>query len=401
MGGFVGGTGIAYPTSLTEIGLGIETTKGTLLSEPTYMFPVMAPAYKPDQVYIMDETLVGNMVQVQDSIQGMRYDGHGWNSYPYLDSFPVLVCAELGSPDTKGTAPTSTTLSSAANPGDTTLTTAGTVAAGKWITLGSGNSVETHRVLSVAGSYTLTLDPVTGPVIFAHATGAAVTGLTSHAFSVLNNANQGQPNSCSMWDYTGEEWRTLTACQLDELTIKGNSSGLVEYTCTWFCNAATPNASAPSTSYTTTETALPWSFNAYFNSAQCQTIQTWEFNFKRQVKPIPALTGTQSYLEYFASTQLATGKLTFVEQSGSPYLGDYENGTKQALDFTIFDPQGNALNIHTSKGLFTTGALDRNAGEWVTVPVDVQMLPTSTDATAGSTSPVKITVANAVTTAYL
>jgi hypothetical protein len=398
---FVGGTGIAYPTSLTEIGLAIETTKGTLEDAPSYMFPVLAPAYKPDQAYIMDETLQGNMAQVQDAIQGMRYDGHGWSSYPYLDGFPILVCAELGSQDTVGTKPTSTTLSSSADAGATSIDTAGSIGAGKWFSIGTYPTLETHRALSVTGSYTVTLDPVTGPLIFNQPSDAPVVGLTSHAFSLLNNANQGQPNSCSMWDYNGEEWRTFSACQLDELTIKGNSSGLVEYTTTWFMNAATENAEAPDVSYTTTETALPWSFDAYFDDAQCQTVQTWEFNFKRGVKPIPALTGTQAYLEYFAGPLMATGKLTFVEQSGSPYLNDYLNGVKQAYDFTIFDPEGNAMNIHTSSGLFTTGALPRTAGEWVNVDVDIQLLPTTTDATAGSKSPVKITVANGVSASYL
>lgn len=395
---FTPGTGTAYPVSLTEIGLAIETTKGTLPSAPTYMVPIKAPKYKPDQAYIPDETLQGSMVSVYDEVQGLRYDSHGWDSFPYLDSFPILVCAELGSQDNLGTAPTATTLAAAATAGATSVSLTGSVVANDAIVIGSGHTQETHIVASVtgAGPYTATL---TYPLVYAQASGTTVTGLTSHKFSLLNTA-EGQPPSCSIWDNDAEEWRTLSAAQEDELTIKGNATGLVDYTCTWFANAAVTNATAPSVSYTTTRTPPPWTAQVLIGGTAVQTAVDWEYDFKRGVKPIPALTGQQAYFEYFANTLQATAKLTLVEQSGSPYLADYLNGTRQSLDITVFDQQtGDLLNIHSTNAIFTTGELDRGK-EWVQVPVDVQLLPSGADALAGGVSPVLITVANAVSTAY-
>ena len=92
--------------------------------------------------------------------------------------------------------------------------------------------------------------------------------------------------------------------------------------------------------------------------------------------------------------------MTFVEQSGSPYLSAFLAGTRAIIDFTIFDLQaGAAMTIHGSKVQYITGEIDRSK-EYVAVPIDFQMLPNATDATAGGVSPVAITCANSQATSY-
>lgn len=397
MPAFVGGTGIAYPTPLTQMGFGIETAKGTLLAQPTYIIEVKAPKYTPDVLLIPDDTLQGSMVKVYDEIQSMRYDKHGWESYLYMDHFPILVCAEWGSTDTVTAAPTPGTLASTTVAGSNTISTSATAPVGSVVVFGTYPSLEAHVVTAVTGSgpYTLTLNY---PVTFVVNSGQTVTGLTAHKFSLLNTAT-GQPPSLSIWDYDGEEWRTLTAMQLDELVLKGNNTGLADYTTTVMGNPATPNASAPSTSLTAVESTVPWSLQCVIGGSHIVTVVDWELSFKRNTKPIPALTGQQAYFEYFADAIVTSGKFTFVEQSGSPYLTSYINATKQALDLTLYDPAGNLFNYHCTSAIFTTGELVRSK-EWVEVTVDVQFLPTATDATAGGKSPGQIICGNTVTTAY-
>ena len=392
-----GGTGVAYAVAQSEIGLAIETVKGTAATAPSYMIPVKGPKYKPDLTIIPDETLQGSMVSVYDLVQGMRYDAHGWDSFPYLDSFPLFVRAELGSADTLTTGAAATTLSASAVAGAVTVDVTAAVTAGTYIVIGSGGTLETHKVTSIA-ALVVTLAT---PLIYAQPSGAVVTSLTSHEFSLLNNSGVGnQPPSLTLWDNDGEQWRQMTACQIDELTIKGNATGLVDYTCTWFGNPASNNVTAPTVSYTDTQTPAPWTFTASIGGSAVGTIVDWEFDFKRGVKPIPALTGTQEYFEYFANTLEATGKLTFVEQSGSPYISQYLNGTRQTLDFSIFDLEsGFVMDIASAKVQYKTGDLDRSK-EWVEVPVEFQLLPSSTNATSGGVSPVAITIANSVTTTY-
>lgn len=393
-----GPTGTAFASAQTELGIAIETTRG-VATAPAFWVPVKNPKYKPDLMLIPDETLQGSMVQVYDEIRGLRYDGHGWNAPPYLDSFPIFARCELGSTDHLGAASGATTLASAAAAGSSTISTVASVASGSWITIGSGGTAETHLTTGVsgAGPYTVTLAL---PLIYSQPSGAGTTGLTTHQFSLLNNSLTGnQPPSATITDYDGEESRQITGCQLDELTIKGNGTTLVDYVCTWFGNPAT-TAGAPSPAYSGTQTPAPWTVQASLGGSQVATIIDWEFDFKRGVKPIPALTGTEAYFEYFADVLQAKGKLTFVEQSGSPYLTDFLNGTRIALDLTVTDLEAGAtLNIHSSKAQYTTGAIDRSK-EWVEVPVDFQLLPTAADALAGGVSPVLITVANSQTAAY-
>lgn len=385
----------AYASAGTQMAVGLETTRGTPSTKP-FWIPVKAPKYKPDLTLITDDTLQGSMVATYDMVRGLRYDSHGWDSFPYLDSFPVLLCAELGSSDKLTAAGANTTLSAAAAVGATTITTAAALTANTYVVVGSGATLETHFVSSVATD-TATLST---PLIYAQASGAAVTSLTSHGFSLLNNVGQGnQPPSCTLLDYDEEEWRQLTAAQLSKLTIKGNAEGLVDYTCDWFANAAT-NPAAPSVSYSDTEAVPGWSAEVSIGGSVVSGVMDWEIDLDRQVKPIPALTGSQAYFLYFAGPIKATGKLTVVVESGAPRLSEYLAGSKEALDITVYDvASGYALNLHSSKAIFTTGEEQRSK-EWPEDVLDIELLPSATDATAGGVSPIIATVANATTVAY-
>ena len=470
--------GVAYPVADTTIGIALEATRGTAVA-PQVWVPVKAPKYKPNLTLIPDETLQGSMVQTYDLVTGIRYDGHGWTAPPYMDSFPYLLAAEFGSRDTRITAATGTITTSAAYAaGVTTVTFVGAtgLAVGQWIVFGSAalGTLETHQLKSGSGLGPWTLS---SPLINAVASGATVTCLTTHQFSLLNNlvGAGNQPPSVTITDFTGEEWRQMTACQLDELTIKGNGTSLVEYTCTWFGNPAVPtygtvNGTATAASGTTitvatttpglsnivagwtaagfgisgtwtvtgvaagvitmtagtgtpvvgytytftpalpgtitaaafgtTQTPAPWSFYSLIGGVYTPTVMDWEFQFKRGVKPIPALTGQQQYFTYFAGPLQAGGKLTFIEQAGSPELTAFLNAVRQSLDFTLFDQKtGTVLNIHGSNGQFKTGEVDRSK-EYVTVMVEFELLPSSTDALAGGVSPCIVSVANGTIAAY-
>src|ERR1035441_7552887 len=131
----------ALPVPETQIGIAVETTRGTGVA-PAFWLPVMAPKYKPDIQYLNDDGLRGSMVELYDMVPGQRYDGHGWDTYPYLDSFPNLLRAELGSADTLTAAPASTTLLGTAAAGATTITTNGSIASGSFLVIDSGVGVQ-------------------------------------------------------------------------------------------------------------------------------------------------------------------------------------------------------------------------------------------------------------------
>src|ERR1039457_1189560 len=97
----------ALPVAETQVGVGIETTGGLAVG-PAYWIPVMGPKYAPNRQLLPDSTLQGSMVPIYDEIPGLRYDGHGWESFPYRDSLGVFLRGILGSADTKTTARAST-----------------------------------------------------------------------------------------------------------------------------------------------------------------------------------------------------------------------------------------------------------------------------------------------------
>lgn len=382
----------AVPES--AIGLAFETARGTPVA-PVYWVGTKAPKYKPDLQLLEDNSLKGSFVDVYNLVPGLRYDGHGWDGYPYLDTFAVFLRALLGSPDTLTAAPTNTTLAAAAAAGATSVTFTATIATDDWVVIGAGMTQETHKVAT--GGTTATL---AAPLAFAQPSGATVAGLTGHTFSLLNQGpSDNQPPSMTITDYDGEEWRQLPAAQLDKLTLKGNATGLVDYTCSWFANASeTP--SSPTEAFTSVQPVPGWTLQVSIGGTPIPYMVDWEFDLSRNVKPVPALTGTEAYYTFFAGPLSAAGKLTVIEQTGAPELSQYLSATQQAFDFTLFDRgTGFAMNLHSTLAEFKTGEVDRGK-EWVEAMLDFQLLPSSTDATAGGVSQMITTVANAKTTTY-
>jgi hypothetical protein len=390
--------GAAYAVAQSTMGLALEATRGTPVS-PVYWIPYRAPKYVPTRMFLPDETLQGSMVSVYGLTPGMRYDSHGWDSYPYLDTFPILVCAELGSSDTVTAAPASTTLSTSAAAGATTIVTAGSIATGSFITLGSASlgTLESHYTTNVTGSYTITL---ASPLAFAHTSGSAVTGLTKHSFSLLNNAGTGnQPPSLTLTDYDGEEWRQLAAAQMDKLSITGNATALVNYTTDFYCNPSiTP--STPSSSFSTVTPVPSWTTALVISGTAYTDVEEWAVDLSRGTKPIPAVTGTLEYFQYFAGPLTASGKTTVVETSGAAELTQYQNGTDNTFDFYVNDvTTGDIMRIHSSSVIYKTGELVRSK-EYVEAELTFDFLPTATDAQAGGVSPILIQFGNSVTAAY-
>jgi hypothetical protein len=395
--------GLAFATAQTQMGLGLEISRGTAAT-PLYYLPVRAPKYKPDRMYLPDQSLQGSMVQTYNMTPAMRYDSHGWDSYIYLDHFPLLVAMELGSQDFVTAAiAAGCTLAQAVVPGNNTIIVTAAVPTGSFFTLGTqvAGTLETHMVASSTGtapSVTLTLSTAT---IFPHASGDPLTGLTKHTFSLLNNAGAGnQPPSGTIWDYDGDQWRQLTASQLDALTLKGNATALAEYTSTWFCNpSVTPTPPTPS--YTTAKPVPSYTTSLTLGGTQVTAVEEYTLDFKRGVKPIPALTGTQEYFEYFAGPIQTTGnKFTAIVTAGNPLLTYFQNGTIFPVDFLLFDNyNGWGLDIHCSQSIFTACDVSRSK-EWVEDDMTIDFLPSTTDAKAGGVSPLLISIGNNVTTPY-
>ena len=540
----------AIPVPETQVGIAVETVRGTPVA-PAFWLPVMGVKYKPTRQYLPDEGLRGSMVTIYDEIAGLRFDEYGYDTYPYMDSFPVLLRALLGSKD-KLTLPTPlttlvkeakaadkkvfveeevkegatvvldeggvltplTTLVKKAEVGDKKVFSVAEVKAGTLIVLDHGTASEETRLVEktveikagewelevlaltykheigatvtglepeetrvvgkvkevkakewelevealaykheigatvtgptelvaeakagattivtvnniAAGSYAVVgtgagksetvlvtkaveeapeewILTIAFPLVYTYAAKATVLGLVKHQFSLLNNEpKEGQqPPSCTLTDFAGEEdWRQIVAAQLDSINLSGAADALPKAAVLWMGNVAT-TPSPPSASYSSAAPPPGWTVKFSINGVQVTYLVTWEFDLKRNVKNIPAITGTQNYYQHFAGPLEITSKIVVLEDPKATWLDAYENGETIELDMTLSDVQnGWTLNLHSTKGKFITGDLDRSK-EWVEVPLETQLIPSAADALAGGVSPILATVGNAHPKAY-
>ena len=89
-----------------------------------------------------------------------------------------------------------------------------------------------------------------------------------------------------------------------------------------------------------------------------------------------------------------------LENREATWLKAYESGETNSIDLSLYDiKSGYALNLHCTEAKITSAELDRSK-EWISVPLEVQLLPSSTDALSGGVSPIVATVANATSTEY-
>lgn len=89
----------AFPVSATQLGVAVEATRGTAAA-PTAWLPITAPNHSPMLNMIEDKALRGSSVDIYDLIPGLRWDDYDFGGGVFLDTFPILILAQLGSPDT-------------------------------------------------------------------------------------------------------------------------------------------------------------------------------------------------------------------------------------------------------------------------------------------------------------
>lgn len=108
----------AYAVSESYLGLGKETTYGTIQA-PTIWLPVMEPDLTPMLDYYPVKVLEGSPVEDYGLVPGLYHTEYACKGPVFLDTFPNLLRAALGSSDTVTgtTAPYTHTIGLLANAG--------------------------------------------------------------------------------------------------------------------------------------------------------------------------------------------------------------------------------------------------------------------------------------------
>lgn len=388
-----------YMSSGSFLGLAVEVTDGVPVA-PTLWIPVKSPQVAPMVTWLKDESLRGSPVETYGNVAGIRHDTYDCKGDAYLDTFPNILRAALGSTDTLHAAPTNTTLAALCTAGATTISTTATIAAGKWFSIDTGALIETHKCASVtgAGPFTVTLS---FPTLYGHASAAAVTGLTGHVLSVLNNAATGsQPPSYTITDFDGAVARQLAGGQLDTLSMDFASGTSLAWTAKYLAFPFT-NVATPTTESFSTELFVPgYSCTVAIAGAVSKVVTSGSIAITRNTAAIETANNAQQIpYQLWAGPIGVTGKLTFVIESGDTTLTNGTTSVKQAVNLIFTNPQdGNQLVLQMSQVQLQDPKIERGKA-WVEVSANFVAESNATDALLGY-APIEAFVANQQTTAY-
>lgn len=244
-----------------------------------------------------------------------------------------------------------------------------------------------HLIRGVLGS----TDTVTG-------TAAPYT----HTIGLLNNAaaTGSQPPSYTITYFNGNEGIQMAAGQADSLNLKFNATALLDATVKYMTNPATIVASPVEAALGTIEAAPSWNCVASIGGTTITKTMDGEIDLKRNVKPIEAITGTQSPYRLWAGPLQTSGKLTLVYESDTELQYYLSNTKGEALDLKFSDPSNaDSIDFHLSTPAFKTGKINPGK-DWIEVDLEFVGLPNSTDAVAGGVSPIKVQILNSQSTAY-
>jgi len=399
-----------YASPRQFIGLALETTQGTpvvpVVTMPVNNFdPFDAPTWMDDAA------LRGSMTEPYNRVQGPLHTEWSMSGPAYFDTLPYLLSNIMGDAVYSGTYTGSgtTTLSSGSSVGATTISTVASISNGTLIQIDTGTLSEVRLTTGVSGAGPFSVTFAT-PLVNAHSSGRTVKPITfpySDAFSVLNTGTA-QPGSLTITDWQGPtattQARAYAGCCLSSLNIKGTpESTTIQFDAS---GLGWPSAAAVSTPTSNPSSVKPqptWEatvgLNGTIGGSQVKTVNDFEFNLSRVLKPYYTAQNSQSpyYIERGKLT--CAGKLNVVaaDETSLTYL---LNNTQPQLQLLISNGLSGAnllsLQFDILQAAYTTSKISR-ANAAVEYAIEFQAIANTTNTGySGGFSPVLVTVQNAV-----
>ena len=89
---------MAYASSNSFLGVGLETTRGTAAATSgDYLYlPIQTPTLTPVRTFLKDDAFRGSPVTTYDGVQGVWHTEIDTKGYLYADTFPMLAITTLG-----------------------------------------------------------------------------------------------------------------------------------------------------------------------------------------------------------------------------------------------------------------------------------------------------------------
>lgn len=247
-----------------------------------------------------------------------------------------------------------------------------------------------------------TLGYVLGGILGAETyTAGSPTPPNTHVFGLKNTGN-GQPDHYAFFVYDGVNWRVVVG-RFTKVSLKFDPKMAISYSATVMARA-----SGVVSTLTTSFSAMPplpaWRSTLSVATTYTRQPLSFELTLERQeAENIDTINGTQDPLDNVVGALAVKAKVTYVKGDDGQ-LGAYLSGTIQkfviGLTPWVTGATGVGLTLQMSKGNYDdlTPALQGKA--YNTEAGGITAMANPTDATSGGTgtSPIKVTLKNAVAT---
>jgi len=328
----------------------------------------------------------------------------------YFDTLGYLLSNIFGDLTYSGTYTGSgtTTLSSQATAGATSISTVASISNGTLIQISTDNSAEVRLTTGVSGGGPFTVT-FTTPLARTHAAAQVVRPITTpytQTYNVLNSGN-GQSSSLTITDFQGTVTSTgtrqYTGCCLSELNLKGTpATSAITYDAT---GQGWPSASATAftPSISTVAPQAAWEtqvgLNGTVGGAQIKTVNDFSLSIKRELQIY--YTGQNLAVPYqiVRGRLTASGSFNFVaaDDTAQTYL---TSNTQPQMQLIISNGLSGAsllsLQVDAQQCAFTTSKISRgNVAVEFATDWDAIANTTNVGYSAGY-GPLSITMQNAV-----
>jgi len=380
----------------SKVGFARETTPGTFVPASVSV-PWTKYTYETVLEPLRDESVRANDSVLQGQYQGAGTSTHDVELMAYPDIIGHFLRGMLGV-DTV-TAGVSTTLSSAASAGATTISTALTIPAGSTIKI-SGTAGTDYAITGTpSGAGPFTIPIVTGmgaggnSLLFAHLSGDAVVSQTTHTFTQVTPATRPPSYSWTVDDLVAPVG--FAGCQMSELALKIDPKAVVTVRPKF---TGFPETSQSTFSYaaSTTDPLIGWEWTLTNAGGASTRGLSLDLTWKRAVEAIGSSDGTQAPREVFAAGLELSGTLKTIHEGTADYQAFMQN-LQSPLVATLTKPLGKggeSIAITATQGAVGKGSRDLG-GTYTQASYDLDAVHNSTD---GGVS--KVVLKNYQTTGY-
>jgi hypothetical protein len=365
------------------VGIAKEAVRATGVPA-TAELPVKTIAPEDVVKYLPVEVFKGSFPKVYGEVQGLKNTTFEIAGPVFADTYgwPLACC--LGDITTTAQRSVSDGVTTSGSPNVSSATGAFTAAdLGK--NIGHANIP--------AGAVIQTVTSGTAVVMSQNstATGAALTLLIGppqwHVINLLNSGT-GQPTSQTLTDFygltSGSPARMYAGMQCHETMIKFSAEGLLEHSSKYTGLVPSALVSLPVASFTGVQPTPAWTGLVTIGGTIVSTAADGDVTITRTVELIPAMTGTQQYLQVWIGDAVVKGKLVAVVDP--PTSGDTElirmlTNTQPSLDLNFSQGSGataQQLALHMTSAAYLKAKSNRGK-QWVAYDIEFEAVANTTD----------------------